>query len=297
MNTHMNTHMNKCGKCNYKTGAECHCKSKPCAIEPVILNQGPNKGIPYKKIDNIPLLEIAVLSNDFCDMKPDSVIALNPIVISWCDFLTLFYGGNKNFVVSPSNIFTSCITFNAQSYENVSRTMKYNLAEQVKAAWAEKCETMISNLPIKKSILLNKDTFLIRSLASACSLTALSLDEAMNTLIGNNQIVPGCYNTEAVVQFVVSYKYYFQPLDTCVQVNFTYLTKIPHFKNVDCDGECPPYYYYYYYYSEECVLRSNIDITHEDDVLSYIKDDYFFMDDNSSLLTCETSSDNASSKW
>ena len=285
-----------CESCNqYKPQSQCQCHVQ--TIEPVVLNQGPHKGISYKNIENIPNLEIAVLSNERCDETPSSVITLNPILLCWCDFLTLFYNNQHNFVVSPSNIFNTYITFNCQTYENVSKTMKYNLAEQVRNAWATKCETMSSNIPIKKNILLNKDAFLIRSLASACSLTALSLDEALNTLIDNNQIVPGSYNTEAVVQFIVSYKYKCKPLDTCVQVNFMYLTHIPHYQNVnDCGGDCPPYYYYSYayYYSNSCggLFRNTIDISQEEDLLSYIKDDFFITDcDND-----ETVSD-ISSKW
>lgn len=292
-----------CGKCNNTNNKPCLCKQ---VISPVVLNQGPYQGKPYKRIENIPNLEIAVLSNEFCDKHPTSTITLNPIVISWCDFLTLFYGANKNFVVSTSNIFNKCIIFSAQEYENVSKMMRYNLAEQVKSAWAQKHETLISNIPVKKSILLNKDTFLIRGLASACSSTALSLDEAMDVLINNNHIVGGCYNTEALVQFVVSYKYYYKPLDTCVQVNFLYLTKIPFFKNsIECGENTQPYNYYYnynYYYSEECNSRNIIDTSQEDDALSFIKDCNFFLDDTCSSSNGENNGgcsiiSNESSNW
>jgi hypothetical protein len=256
-------------------------------------------------VDNIPSLELAIMSNQFCDSDSESIIVLNPILVSWCDFITLFYNNSsKNFVVNTSNVYNSCIMFSSQTYENVTKCTKYNLAEQVRATWALKCETSISNIPIKKNIMLNKDTFQIKGLASSCSLTALSLDEAIESLLNNNQIKPGCYNSEAVVQFVVSYKYQFSPLDTCVQVNFLYLTKIPCFKNVnDCGGICPPYYYYYY--SDECCARENIDVCNEDDALSFIKDANFFADENCSIQASEQ--DNAtidqtimskeSSKW
>ena len=311
-------HTENCGRC-YKNGNAnvnanvnvnvCHCKNEPnpaCKIEPFILNQGPHNGHTHKRIDNIPSLELALMSNEFCDAEPDSVIMLNPVLLSWCDFLTLFFNSSRNFVVNTSNVFNSCVFFSSQTYENVSKCMKYNLAEQIRSTWARKCGTSIANIPIKKSITLNKDTFLIKSLASSCSLTALSLDEALETLLNNNQIAHGCYNTEAVVQFVVSYKYYFKPLDTCVQANFLYLTKIPCFKNVtDCGGECPPYYYYYYYYySDECRSRSHIDVSNEDDTLSYIKDANFFMDENVSILSSENDNtvantilSNDSSRW
>lgn len=250
----------------------------------------------------MPHLEIAVLSNTFCDISPDSVIQLSPIVISWCDFLTLFYNCNQtHFVVSPSNIFNQCIAFSSQQYENVyNKQTKYNLAEQVRSAWAVKCETMASNIPIKQGILLNKETFGIRSLATACSLTALSLDEAINTLLDNGEIVAGAYNTEAVVQFIVAYKYYFKPLNTCVQVNFAYLTKIPCYKNVHYHPDCPPYYYYYYnyYYSDHCLTREKVDFSKEDEVFDYLKDHDFLLDDCESILSSEPGGGSYdSSKW
>ena len=59
----------------------------------------------------------------------------------------------------------------------------------------------------------------------------LSIDEAINTLLNNVEISPITSSETATVNFTISYKVYFEPLNTSVLVNFAYITNIPGYKN------------------------------------------------------------------
>jgi hypothetical protein len=173
---------------------------------------------------------------------------------------------------------------------------------------------LISNIPLKTNLLLNKETFYVKSLFSTVSSVGLGLDQAISTLLNNGEIAPGDHTTFATVKFVVSYKYYFAKLDTSVLIDFVYVTKIPCFKNVnECDSFCPPY-------SKDSNCRSCLDFDGEQSVVSFLNDDEFkklkhldhdiLSDDGSDLgtivsSTCETkeetkvsdSSSSVMSKW
>lgn len=258
--------------CN--TSSQCCDKSvaSGCSIETFISSQGTFQGQCVKEIIKTPTLELAFISNIFKDVPTDSTIVLNPVCVTWCDFLNLFFTANNAFYVNPSNSKNCDVNFNTQTYENVtSKCVFFNLADQVRQAWALKCETSITNIPSKIKLLLNRDTFQIRSLGSSVSTVSLTLDQAIETLLTNKQIAPGDINTEATVKFVISYKYYFKPLDTCVQIDFIFLTKIPCYKNVDeCIPWCSPY-------SNDSNCRTCLDISEESNALSFIKNAKFDM--------------------
>jgi hypothetical protein len=147
------------------------------------------------------------------------------------------------FSVNPTNQLACAISFLNQTYENTtSEKLRFNLAQQVRIAWATKCETTVDNISPKINILLNKETFGVRSLINSSSAVSLTLDQAISTLLANGEIAPGDSTDKASVRFVVQYKYCFKPLNICVLVNFVFITDIPCYKNTNfCDGWCPPY--------------------------------------------------------
>lgn len=230
-------------------GSRCDCKNTTsncgtvCTINSVESSQGSFQNTCTDAIQQVPTIDIAFLSNTKENCPSDLSIFLNTTTLSWCDFLTLFYRANNVFSINPANANFCAINFTGQTFTNTtSQTLKLNLAQQIRIAWATKCETTVDNIPPKTNILLNKETFGIRSLLNTSSAVSLTLDQAIETLLSNGEIAPGDATTSATVKFVVQYKYCFKPLNTCVTVNFSFLTNIPCYKNTNfCDDWCPPY--------------------------------------------------------
>lgn len=250
-----------CGSsCGPKSECGCSIKSNcdaNCTINSVTSSQNTYQN-SCTSVKQLPSLDIAYLSNVRNDCQPDLSVTLNPTSLSWCDFLTLFYRANNVFSINPSNQTACAISFVSQTYENTtSETLKLNLAQQIRIAWATKCETLVDNIPPKTNILLNKDTFTIRSLVNSTSSTSLTLDQAIATLLSNGEIAPADNTFSAEVRFVVQYKYYFKPLNVSILVNFVFITKIPCYKNVNfCDEWCP-------IYSNDKNCRACADLTDE----------------------------------
>ncbi len=255
-----------CGnRCEQTCDAASKCGTV-CTISSSQSSQGTFQNTCTDIIQQVPTIDIAFLSNARNSCDADSSISLNPITVNWCDFLTLFYRANNVFSVNPSNANFCAINFSTQTYTNTtSEHLSFNLAQQTRIAWANKCETTINNIPPKTNILLTKDTFGIRSLLSAASSVSLTLDQAIEALLSNGEIAPGDATTSALVKFVIQYKYCFKPLNTCVVVNFSFLTNIPCYKNTNfCDDWCPPY-------SNDKTCRNCPDLTGETkNIMSYL---------------------------
>jgi len=234
-----------------------------------------------------PTLPIAYLSNVRADCETDTSIVLNPTSLTWCDFLTLFYNTNNVFSINPINENLHPISFFNQTYENTtSEKLKFNLANQVRMTWASKYETNINNIPPKTNIMLNKDTFRIRSLIHGSLCVSLTLDQAIETLLSSGEIAPGDSSNSASVNFVIQYKYYFKPLNTGVLVNFIFMTHIPCYKNIKfCDEWCPPYSEY----SNDKHCRNCGDLTDETmDIMNFLNKNFnndtdSFFDDKSEI--------------
>lgn len=253
---------------------DCHCNTSVCDTNCTINNpfssQSSYQNTCNKSVQQSPTIDIAFLSNVRSECDSDLSIILNPATLSWCDFLTLFYRANNVFSVNPTNESACAISFLNQTYENTtSETLRFNLAQQVRIAWATKCETTVDNIPPKTNILLNKETFGIRSLMNASSSVSLTLDQAISTLLANGEIAPGDSTTSASVRFVVQYKYCFKPLNVCVIINFPFITSIPCYKNTNfCDNWCPPY-------SNDPHCRNCPDLTGEtNDVLNFLNKNF-----------------------
>jgi len=214
-----------CGPCVPKNHCECNPKSicdTICTINTPFSSQSSYQNTCNTTIQQKPTLDIAFLSNVRSDCNADLSIILNPTTLSWCDFLTLFYRANNVFSVNPTNANSCAVSFTNQTYQNTtSESLRFNLAQQVRIAWATKCETTVDNISPKTNIILNKETFGIRSLLNASSAVSLTLDQAIETLLANGEIAVGDSTTSASVRFVVQYKYCFKPLNICVLVNVT----------------------------------------------------------------------------
>jgi hypothetical protein len=289
-----------CSPINIETSYIPSCESKDnckilsncypdCTINTPFASQSSYQNKCNNKIMRIPTVQIAYLSNVRTECQPDISIVLNSTNLSWCDFLTLFYRSNNVFSINPINQNLCPISFLNQTYENTtSQTLKFNLAQQVRIAWATKCQTTINNIPPKTNIMLNKETFGIRSLLNASLCVSLTLDQAIETLLSNGEIAPGDSSNCASVSFVVQYKYCFKPLNTCVLVNFIFITDIPCYKNVNiCDEWCPPYSNHEY--SNDTYCRNCGDLADETkDIMNYLNknfrnSDTYLNDDKSDL--------------
>ena len=278
-----NNSSNSCG-CGPKQTSSCY-KEPLCVIEEQTSVQGTYNNECFKRIQTYPSLQIAYLSNVRNQCNSDLSIVLNPICINWCDFLLLFYPNATGvFNISQSNNNSCAVIFNAQTYENTTnKNIKFNLGQLVKQAWSEKCETSIDNIPPNLNLLLNKDTFSVRSILQSASSSTLTLNQAFETLISNNEIVPADSTSSATVRFVVQYKYCFKPLNVCVLVNFVYITKIPCYKNTSiCDDWCPKY-------SKDTHCRSCLDTTDEDASIEKFACEFESQSVSSGIETIESS--------
>ena len=254
-----------------------------CDINCIINNTSSYQNSYQNKCNDViqqrPSLSIAYLSNVRTECESDLNITLNPTILNWCDFLTLFYRTNNMFSINPTNQNSCAISFLNKTYENTtSEALNFNLAQQIRIAWSTKYETNVDNLSCKTNILLNKDTFGIRSLINSNLSVSLTLDQAIQTLLANGDIYPGDSTMSASVRFVVQYKYCFRPLNTCVLINFVFITNIPCYKNTNfCDDWCPPY-------SNDKHSRICPGLTDEtNDVLKYLNKNMKENDDNDSF--------------
>ena len=236
-------------------------------VSETVNSQGFYLGKCDTKIKQSAELALAYLSNTANPVNADISIQLNPICLSWCDFLTLFYSSNGSFYINPANRTACAVTFTNQTYETTqSKCIKLNLTDQIRKTWSSKNNRLISNIPIETNIQLNKESFFVKSLSSANYLVGLSLDQVFSTLLANGEIEVADAKSSATVQFVVSYKYCFAPLDVCVLVNFVYITKIPCYKNVtECDTFCPVYSY-----CKDTTCRTCVDLSGEETVISLL---------------------------
>lgn len=198
-------------------------------------------------VTNLPEIYLAFLSNvsNINLEESDVIINLNPICLNWCDFTTLFFRSPSGvFWINPSNATSKLLVFSNQTYESTqSKCVQFSLTDQIKKAWSKQNSKSEVNIPANINILLNRAGFLTKSVAYVKEyVQGLSIDEAISALLSSNEIVPGNSETSATVKFIISYKDYFAPLNTSIVVNFSYVTKIPCYKNnIDCFIECNAY--------------------------------------------------------
>jgi len=200
------------------------------------------KNNPSIDITRIPVVDLAFLSNvsitDGAEADDSDVsINLNPICLKWCDFIALFFRTPGGVFGIPSSSSSLALTLLNQTYETTqNKYVKFSLQDQIRKAWSKKNAKNEAFIPANINIILNKTGFLTKSLTSVKEYClGLSIDEAVSSLLNNVNIIIGNSNTEATVKFMISYKNYFEPLNTCVLMHFAYITKIPCYQNyTDC---------------------------------------------------------------
>jgi hypothetical protein len=298
-----------------------------------INSNGPFHNKCSNVISKVPVVDLAYLANKReHNSMSDSIVNLNPICLLWCDFYHLFFTSLSNsFYINPSSTNSCAVSFNNQTYESTQKKyIAFNLADQVKKAWSEKNSKLESQIPLKSNLQLNKDVFQISGLGNANYAVGQGLDQVLAGLLASRQIMPADSETSANVKFVVAYNFYNSDLDISVLVNFSYLTKIPCFKNVeDCDlcpysnadKKCRPCFDYkdddsaYCFSSEKSVEEYEIKSQSDNmsDFITYLEessekeknisgDDSSCSHENSKVLnkqdeTFTVNTDNSSSGW
>jgi len=210
--------------------------------------QGSYENKPTKQISNIPEIDLAYLSNLNCmsSNESDSNITLNNITLNWSDFVALFFKQPCDaFYINSNNSNAYPISFYKQTYQSTQNNkIKFNLADQIIKAWSKKNNKPESSIPPYYKIMLNRNGFLTKSLASIKGyVMGLGLDEVISTLLSNGEIKVACVDDFATVNFTITYNDVFEPLETNILVYFKYTTFIPGYKNVsennhNCYSNC-----------------------------------------------------------
>ena len=197
-------------------------------------DQGYFRNCKNNNINQPPLIQLAYLSNIHNNDESDVTIDLNPNYLTWDELCGLFFRSpSGSFWINPTNSSCSFITLSDQTYQSSqNRHIPFCLSDQIIKCWTKKNNLPESALSANYRILLNRENFLIKSLASikAYSL-GLSLDECINSLLANKDIYVCDTNSCATVKFIISYKNYFKPLDTSVLVNFVFISEITGYRN------------------------------------------------------------------
>ena len=190
-----------------------------------------------KAITNVPLFNLAYISN-LANSKtmsfPESTIDLNPVYLTYSDFLTLFFSGYGGaYRVNPSNASIKALALSSQSYATThEQNVKYLLKDQIIKAYEKTYDTNFLTIPTHIKINLEREMFLAKSLLSfSGTQIGLSLDETINGLIENNHIIKSEMDSSARVIFIVSVQYIHTGLKVACTANFRYQTDIPGYSN------------------------------------------------------------------
>lgn len=197
-------------------------------------DHGVYKNKTTSAVQNLPILSLASVSNVSGGNAPDVEITLNTIYLNWSDFNTLFFNMQSGlFNFNNANLDLGAISLLNQTYTTTnSKRVPFYLAEQVMKVWTKKNNLPISAISSKNKILLTRDCFLAKSLASINGeIVGLSLDEAMSSLLSSGEIKIGDLDSYASVVFTIDFSYYFDPLDVTVLTTFVYNTNIPGYTN------------------------------------------------------------------
>jgi len=202
-----------------------------------------NQGV--KTVSQVPSVYLAFLTNAPNSPDADVVINLNPICLTFCDFLLLFFRApGMAFYINPANASSTAITFNDQTYESTqSKCVQFSLNDQIKKAWSKKYNKSETTIPADIQIFLSRTSFLTKGLTNISAyVLGLSFDEVLSSLISSKEIESGSYEDKATVKFLVTFKEFFAPLNVTLLVNFVYVVQIPCFKNIN---ECNTFCNYY----------------------------------------------------
>lgn len=194
-------------------------------------------------VSNVPSMYIAYLTNNKLNLEEDVIINLNPVSLTWHDFINIFYGsGGNGFNINQANAGAHAITFYRQTYQTTENpSLSFVLKDQLFKAWSKKFAKPTSAITPQIAVHLTRFSFLAKSLYSIKEyIIATSLDETIGSLLDEGSIEVGDFDDLAVVDLVVSSKITYDPLKIAVLVNFTYRVHIPNYKNTN--NHPGPYY-------------------------------------------------------
>jgi len=247
---------NDCGKSSEPFN-DCAGKQLPTYPDSIVNNDQNSFQNNGTGISTIPYLDLAFLANTKCYYNPDVVIALNTISLKWCDFLNLFFKSpGEGFFINPANSTSKAILFSNQFYESTqSKCIPFNLNDQLVKCWSKTYGKNPITIPTQMQILLSRFSFLCKSAASIKTYqVALSLDEAISSLLSSGEILPGDCEDSALVKFGITTHILCPFLNVSIAVQFSYCTHIPFYKNANANRSSA---YCNYYSGDTTDSRSN----------------------------------------
>jgi hypothetical protein len=218
------------------------------------IDQSPYNNIVSNVVTPVAVVPIAVVSNIINldidnENTGDVVINLEPINLTFEDFITLFYyNTGYKFGISTANSLKNPVTFLNKFYNTTPNEKSiFSLYDQFIKAWTKKTNRASSTLSFVKLIKLQREVFLLKGLSDLGIFTiGQSYDEILSYLLATSNVKPvkhNCHNeyvNGVPVEFVVQSKIYSPELDVILYVNFRYIVVIPGFTTGDIITEVLP---------------------------------------------------------
>lgn len=195
---------------------------------------------PTVQISHIPVVDLAYISNNSESQTPVTNYVFNTMQLSYADFTTCFFDSIlKNFNISSTNAEVQALSLQQLYIDTTNNHQKFNLNNAVLYAWAEKNNSTISSLSVKEKITLNKNTLMTRSIGSFMEVqTALSWNEAIQTLLESGEIIVAKGDVCAVIDFKIMVQYIYIPLNVSINMQYTYRVNVPGYANKAITNPC-----------------------------------------------------------
>jgi hypothetical protein len=195
---------------------------------------------PTVQISHIPVVDLAYISNNRESQTPVTNYVFNTMQLSYADFTTCFYDSIlHNFNISSTNAEVQALSLQQLYIDTTNNQQKFNLNNAVLYAWAEKNNSTISSLSVKEKITLNKNTLMTRSIGSFMEVqTALSWNEAIQTLLESGEIIVAKGDVCAVIDFKIMVQYIYIPLNVSINMQYTYRVNVPGYANKAITNPC-----------------------------------------------------------
>jgi hypothetical protein len=190
---------------------------------------------PTIQISQIPLINLAYISNSNISENSITSYCFNVIQLNYSDFKTCFFDSIlNNFNISFKNAEVQALSLYQNYMDTTNNNQKFNLNNAVLYAWAEKNSATSSSISVKDKITLNKNTLMTRSIGSFLNVqNALSWNQAIQSLLesGDIVVVKGNTTTCAVIDFQIVVQYTYVPLGVSIDMFYTYRVNVPGYAN------------------------------------------------------------------
>ena len=207
------------------------------------IDQSPFNSTTTQQINSIPVVPIAFFSNlpnleDESKNLGDVIVNLNPVSLTYEDFIVLFYyRTGYNFGINSANSTNNAVSFLNKFYDTTPNCKSiFSLYDQFIKAWVKKNNKSASFLSFDALINLRRELFLLKGLFDLGIYTmGQSWDEVLAFLLETSNIKPAKhgyqseYNNGVPVVFVIQAKIYSPVLDVTLIVNFNYQVSLPCF--------------------------------------------------------------------